>query len=104
MNWVHARDDKTSYLFLRLTPNARQDEICGVYKHADGKSYIQMNVRAVPENGKANKAVVDFLARLLSITKSDIKLKSGSKSRFKCIEIKLPVELVRQDMSHVLNS
>lgn len=100
MSWVQVRDDENSYVFLRLTPNARHDDIQGVYEHGDGKCFLQVSVRAVPENGKANKAVVAFLAKALSVVKSDLKPKSGSKSRFKCIEVNLPACLVRQEIEH----
>lgn len=96
MSWVQDQDDESSYLFLRLTPNARRDVLCGVYEHADGKNYLQVNVRAVPENGKANKAVTVFLAKILSLAKSDLKLKSGPKSRFKCFKVNLPARLIKQ--------
>lgn len=101
MGWVQARDNENSYLFLRLTPNARHDDIHGVYEHADGKNYLQVSVRAVPENGKANKAAIAYLAKKLSIVKSDLKLKSGSKSRFKCIEVNLPANLTMQGIERL---
>ncbi|WP_162654711.1 DUF167 family protein [Lentilitoribacter sp. Alg239-R112] len=96
MSWVQGRGDDSSYLFLRLTPNAQHDGINGIYEHADGKNYLQISVRAVPENGKANKAVTVLLAKILSIARSGVKLKSGSKSRFKCIQINMPASLIEQ--------
>lgn len=101
MSWVQGSNDESSYLFLRLTPNARHDKLHGVYEHGDGKNYLQVSVRAVPENGKANKAVMAFLAKILSVAKSDLKLKSGSKSRFKYIKVNLPAHLVMQEIDHL---
>lgn len=76
--------------------NARRDALCGDYEHADGSAYFQVSVRAVSENGKANIAVIAFLAKTPSIAKSGFKLKSGSKSRFKCIAFNLPAEFERR--------
>jgi len=44
-----------------------------------------------PEKGKANKKVIELVAKHLKIPKSSIFIKAGTKSSDKLIEIKKPV-------------
>ncbi len=73
-------------LFVKLTPNAREDEVLGTIDGIDGP-LIAARVRAIPDKGKANKAIINLLAKWLGLAKSDITLKSGSKSRLKTLAI-----------------
>lgn len=50
---------------------------------SDGRSALRVRVRAVAEDGAANKAVVALLARSLGLSKSDIRLLSGATARLK---------------------
>lgn len=79
------RDDGL-LLFMRLTPNARKDEVLGLMDGADGP-LIAAKVRAIPDKGKANKAIIVLTSAWLGVTKSSISLKSGSKSRLKTLLI-----------------
>ena len=78
-------DDSTANctLSLRVTPNASRDELLGW----DEAGSLRVKVRAVPEDGKANKAVITLLAKTLGIRKDQIKLLSGEKSRNKVLSI-----------------
>jgi len=79
------RDDGL-LLFVRLTPNARKDEVLGLMDGADGP-LIAAKVRAIPDKGKANKALIALASTWLNVAKSGISLKSGSKSRLKTLLI-----------------
>jgi uncharacterized protein (TIGR00251 family) len=73
-------------LFIRLTPNARKDEVLGRVEGTDGP-LIAAKVHAIPDKGKANKALIALIAKWLGLAKSEISLKSGSKSRLKTLLI-----------------
>ncbi len=49
--------------------------------------YIKIKITARAVEGKANKAIVEFLADTLSIPKSRISIVSGEKSSLKLIQI-----------------
>ncbi len=49
---------------------------------------IKVYVTAAPEKGRANKAVIEVLARELGVPKSVVSIKSGERSRTKLVEIK----------------
>ena len=44
-------------------------------------------VRAVPEKGRANKALEALIAKALGVAKRDVRLASGSKSRYKSVMV-----------------
>lgn len=72
-------------LFLKVTPNASRDEIGDVVADAEGQGHLVVRVRAVPEKGKANKAVVKLFAKTLGLRPSAIELIKGDTSRLKQI-------------------
>ncbi|MFP3545212.1 DUF167 domain-containing protein [Rhizobium sp. SIMBA_035] len=74
-------------LTVRLTPNGGRDAIDGLETDAEGDAHLRARVSAVPENGKANKALVALLAKSLRVPKSAIALVSGETSRKKILRI-----------------
>lgn len=74
-------------LFVRVTPNAGRDAIEGVESRDDGTAVLRLRVRAVPDKGRANAAVVTLLARALGVPKSAIAVTAGESARFKTIAI-----------------
>ena len=66
---------------VRVQPNAGRNRITVV----DGR--IKVYVTAAPEKGKANKAVVEVLARQLGVPKRTVSIKSGEHSRTKLLEV-----------------
>ena len=74
-------------LFLRVTPNAGRDAIEGAESRDDGTSLLRLRVKAVPDRGKANAAVIALLAKALGLPKSVLSLQSGETGRFKTMRI-----------------
>ena len=74
-------------LFVRLTPKASQDRIDGWDSDDKGRRYLKIRVRAAPVEGKANMALIAFLAKTLKAPKSHLSLVSGDTTRLKQIEI-----------------
>jgi len=74
-------------LSVRLTPGGGRDAIDGVEQHADGRAYVKARVSAVPEDGKANKALIVLLAKKLRLPKSSITIISGETARKKILRI-----------------
>jgi len=73
-------------LSIRATPKARRAGIEGLRDGADGP-LLAIAVNAPPEDGKANAAVIDVLAKALGLPKSAITLAQGAKSRQKTLHI-----------------
>lgn len=74
-------------LSVRLTPNGGRDSIDGSDEDAEGTRYLKMRVTAVPEDGKANKALIALLSKKLRARKSAISIVSGETSRKKILRI-----------------
>ena len=72
---------------MRVTPNAGRDAVEEVETGADGKSYLRLRVRAVPDKGTANRAVVALLAKHTGVAKSAVTLLSGETQRQKILRI-----------------
>lgn len=69
-------------LQLRITPNARKSEIVG--RHGDA---IKIKIQAPPADGKANRALLAFLAAKLRMPEQALTIRGGEKSRDKRVEV-----------------
>ena len=54
---------------------------------ADGQTVLKARVRAVPEDGKANDALIALVAKSLKIPASRARLTSGATSRHKVLAL-----------------
>lgn len=74
-------------LQVRLTPRGGRDALEGLSELADGRTVLKARVRAVPEDGAANRALIALLAKALGLPKSDVRVSSGHTARLKELEI-----------------
>lgn len=79
--------DKETRIRVRLTPRASCDLVTG-----SEQGVYRIKVKAPPLEGRANKALKDFLAGELGIPKRAVEIVSGEKSREKTVRIKGLVE------------
>jgi uncharacterized protein len=80
-------DDDHVLLAVRLTPNGGRDAFDGVEVTADGLAHLKARVTAVPEKGKANKALMVLLSKRLKVPKTAISVVSGDTARQKILRI-----------------
>ena len=71
-------------LNLKVVPNAKKSEIIGQYEN-----YLKIKITAQPIEGKANEAIIKFLAKYLDIPKSKIEIISGEKAKIKQVKLYL---------------
>lgn len=81
-DWFRVAADGRVILTLHIQPGAKKTEISGL--HGDA---LKIRLAAPPVDGKANEALIHFLAKTLDIARSAICLKSGQTSRRKVLEI-----------------
>jgi len=74
-------------LQVRLTPRGGRDALEGLSKLADGRWVLKARVRAAPEDGAANRALVALLAKALDVPKSNVTVTAGHTARLKELEI-----------------
>jgi hypothetical protein len=69
-------------LAVRAQPGAKKTAIVGVYGEGES-AQLKIAVRASPVEGRANEALITFLAGFLSLPKSRVELVSGASNRSK---------------------
>ncbi len=74
-------------LSVRLTPKSARDEIGGLEQLSDGRTVLKVRVRAVPQDGEANQALLRVLAKALHISASAVRLEAGASSRLKTVHL-----------------
>lgn len=70
---------------VRLTPKGGRDALEGWAEAADGTCHLKARVRAAPEDGKANAALIALLAKALDVARSALAVVGGEKARLKTI-------------------
>jgi uncharacterized protein (TIGR00251 family) len=70
---------------IYVTPKAAANKII-LREKADENTELRVYVTCAPENGKANKAVINALSKALGISKSAIKIVRGETTRTKTIQ------------------
>ena len=90
---IYTVRDRDILLRVRAKPGARADRIAGVR----GDSLL-VEVRAAPERGRANEAVIRVLAEAFGLRASSIELKTGAVSQRKLFV--LPLE-ARPALAHI---
>ena len=73
-------------LQVRLTPKSSRDAVQGLKDAPDGLR-LGVTVRAIPDKGEANAALIAVLAKWLGLPKDRLDLAAGSKSRSKSVAI-----------------
>ena len=67
---------------IKVQSGAAKNEIVGVQEDA-----LKMKINAPAVKGKANRALVDFLAEELGVKRSEVKIVSGHTSNIKKIKV-----------------
>ena len=75
--WIREKNGEVT-LSLRATPRASRSEISGVED-----DWLKVRLKAPPVDGKANKELISFFAKLLKLPKKSIRICSGESSRLK---------------------
>ncbi|MCX6795295.1 MAG: DUF167 domain-containing protein [Candidatus Falkowbacteria bacterium] len=68
---------------IKVITGAAKTEIFGYL--ADGT--MKLKVAAIPEDGKANKVLTNFLAKEFGVKKDQIEIISGASSRTKLVRV-----------------
>jgi hypothetical protein len=74
-------------LTVRLTPKGRRNSIDGIETLSDGRAVLKARVRALPEDGEANAALVKLIAKTVGVSASRVSVQSGHTSRLKVLKI-----------------
>ena len=81
-DWFRQSADGRLTLTLHIQPGAKKTEFAGLHGEA-----LKIRLAAPPVDGKANEALLRFIAEVLHLPKSAVALKSGQTSRHKVLEV-----------------
>lgn len=97
MGFLSSQKDGRVLLRVYVQPRASRNGFTGV--HGDG---MKLAITAPPVDGKANAAVIRFIASFLGLKKRDLEIKHGLQSRKKSILIaKCSAEEIRKRVETV---
>jgi len=81
-HWYRQDRDGAFCLSLHIQPGARKSGVAGL--HGDA---LKIRLHAPPVDGKANAALLAYVAELLDLPKAAVSLKSGQTSRQKVVRV-----------------
>jgi hypothetical protein len=82
MTWATPTADGV-ILTVRVMPRATRSEVQGVHGEA-----LKIRLQAPPVEGKANRALIEFLADTLGVSKSSVEILTGDTSRNKRVLVR----------------
>ncbi len=77
----------TQVIAVRLTPKASADRIGETRQLPNGDEQLVVYVTAVPEDGKANEAMIRLLAKHLRVAPSRLTIVRGQTNRNKLVRV-----------------
>ncbi len=78
----YRRDGDVVMLTLHVQPGAKHSEIAGLHGEA-----LKIKLAAPPIDGRANEALLKFVAELFGVPVRQVTLKLGAQSRHKVVSI-----------------
>ncbi|OPY78468.1 MAG: hypothetical protein A4E65_02190 [Syntrophorhabdus sp. PtaU1.Bin153] len=79
---------------VKVITNAKRREIGPM------GSGLKVKVTALPQDGKANEELIEFLAHFFGLRKSDIRIVRGEKDKRKTLSIPITEEDLRTKLQH----
>lgn len=77
------KEDNGAVIFkVRVQPRAAKNQVSGLLDDA-----VKIRLTAPPVDGEANKALLEFVAKLFKVPKSNVELVSGHTGRNKMIRV-----------------
>ena len=87
--FTESRDGIT--INIKVIPRAKRDEIVGVEGDA-----VKIRLHAPPVEGRANEALINFLADVFKIQRAQIEIVRGEASRHKVVRVRgVPLEKIK---------
>ncbi len=80
--WIQEKEN-CILLKIHVNPRSSKNQVTGL--HGDA---LNVKLTAPAVEGKANKALVEFLSEYFGIKKKQVEIKSGDKSREKTVALK----------------
>lgn len=84
-DWLRAAAGEAVLLTVHVQPGSRRSEVAGAYGDA-----LRIRIAAPAVDGRANAALLDFIAKRLHLPRSAVAITSGQSARRKTLLIHDP--------------
>jgi uncharacterized protein (TIGR00251 family) len=81
--WCSVDAEGAVSIWLHVQPGAKKNEIVGLYGEA-----LKLRLAAAPVDGKANAALIEYIAATLDVPRSNVEVLAGAASRRKRLRIR----------------
>jgi uncharacterized protein (TIGR00251 family) len=88
-------------LAVRAQPGAKKSAVVGIYGEG-ASAQLKIAVQAPPIEGRANEALIAFLAETFGLPKRSVELVGGELSRSKVFLLRARLPIVRSKLSSLL--
>ncbi len=78
----------TTKISIKVVTHAKKSEVVADDIDLFGARILRVKISQPPEDGKANKALIELLAEYLQVKKNSLTIIAGEKSTHKIVEIK----------------
>ena len=97
---INIQETETAVTFaVKVHPRAKKNAITGELGDA-----LKVSLTALPIDGKANRACIEFFAKLLKVPRSSVTIVSGQRGRGKVIRVTgLSMEEIRKRLGTSLH-
>ena len=89
--WMTVKEDKV-IIDVKVVPNSSKNSI------SDEGEFLKIKLTAPPVDNKANKALIEYLSKLLKTPKTSIELKSGATSKNKRFELPINTKKILETL------
>ncbi len=97
-------DNKVAVLALKVKANAKADKI-GEFMIINDKHYLKLFIKSVPEDGKANHSIINFLSKKWKINKNNFEIILGCTNGLKLLAIKnIELDYLNLHLKHYINN
>ena len=79
----YRREGEAVVLTLHVQPGAKQSEVSGLHGEA-----LKIRLAAPPIEGRANEALLRFIAERFNVPLRNVELRRGAQSRHKRVEVR----------------
>lgn len=78
-------NENNGILRLKVKAGAKHNQLQD-FIVIDGHKYLKVTIKSIPEDGKANKAIIDFFAQKFHIPKKSIEIIAGHRNNLKVLK------------------
>ncbi|WP_367364182.1 DUF167 family protein [Candidatus Tisiphia endosymbiont of Nedyus quadrimaculatus] len=95
---------KLAIIALKVKANAKTNKI-GEFVIINNQYHLKLSIKAVPEDGKANDAIVNFLSKKWKICKNNFEIILGHTNSLKLLAIKnIELDYLNLHLKHYIHN